>query len=561
MSNTPETSVVFRRVGGHSHNGLTSSLIDTTKYSLFDFSPVLNGTSNTPRRQFQDNNRQVIKKFIVDTIEERVLNPQGIEIQANVITARNIVSNTITADELSANLVLVNNIIRSNTFNGTFYANGTIATSGTTGWAISNGGSAVFNDATIRGQIVSNNGTIGGWVIDSTLLRTANTVNGLKMESFGNISAFNNSNINDRYIVSLSSGGINSIRIRNNTYSQFEILQTQNRQADYFVNTPPLNDNLEQTIIYTSQYISLAKRTNIGHLLSETARMIQFNNGNNVYGLVEAFSKDTSNNTLQRVTMDGNAGTLYASSGITTGGTLNGYSFTSGRHDGANQIVHTDGYGYLQVGYINSAQGYNENNAYSPDRVWGSNGGSDSYLRTYRTSSLSVGYAADAGSYSGSSISTGSGTFTVWYGANSPLRAARPYVNGEGLLAFFDTDVNRAAAGGIRWGTSASDLVVWDVASDVRLKNNIRNFDDGLDLFRLVRPVKFNWNSNDAESHGFIAQELMEIYPPAVLEPNADSEYYGVSTLKMVPLMAAAMKGLIDKIDELESRLKTLEGV
>jgi hypothetical protein len=100
-----------------------------------------------------------------------------------------------------------------------------------------------------------------------------------------------------------------------------------------------------------------------------------------------------------------------------------------------------------------------------------------------------------SGTFTGTSINTNFGVFTTINATPSPLRAARPYLSGESLIAFFDTDVNRAAAGGIRWGTSATDLVVWDVASDVRLKNNVRDFDDGLDLFRQIRPVKFNWNS------------------------------------------------------------------
>jgi hypothetical protein len=256
-------------------------------------------------------------------------------------------------------------------------------------------------------------------------------------------------------------------------------------------------------------------------------------------------------------------GTLTAGNinltGVLTSSSLHGYGFTSGRHNTANLMVHTDGTGYLQVGYINSSNG-NEGNNSNPPRVWGTNG-SDDYLRSYLTSALSVGsaaYATTAGSaagYTGSTISTGHGTFQVVNGTNANLRAARPYVNGESLLAFYDNTVASAAAGGIRWGTSATDLVVWDVASDIRLKNNVRDFDDALDIFREVRPVKFNWKSNDAESHGFIAQELMEVYPLAVLEPSVDNEYYGVSTLKMVPLMAAVIKKMISKIDELEARL------
>jgi hypothetical protein len=265
---------------------------------------------------------------------------------------------------------------------------------------------------------------------------------------------------------------------------------------------------------------------------------------------------------------------MYSTGNISLSGSINGYGFTSGRHNGANQMVHTDVNGYLQVGYINSSNG-NEGNNSNPSRVWGTNG-SDDYLRSYLTSALSVGsagYATSAGSattattadsaaaYTGASISTGHGTFQVINGSNANLRAARPYVSGESLIAFYDNTVASAAAGGIRWGTSATDLVVWDVASDIRLKNNVRDFDDALDIFREVRPVKFNWKSNDAESHGFIAQELMEVYPLAVLEPSVDNEYYGVSTLKMVPLMAAVIKKMISKIDELEARIQTIEGV
>ena len=79
--------------------------------------------------------------------------------------------------------------------------------------------------------------------------------------------------------------------------------------------------------------------------------------------------------------------------------TAGGLAVATGRNNAANQIVRTDVSGYLQTGYINSSNG-NENNNSNADRVWGTNG-SDDYLRTYRTSALSVGYAANSGSCSG----------------------------------------------------------------------------------------------------------------------------------------------------------------
>lgn len=56
-------------------------------------------------------------------------------------------------------------------------------------------------------------------------------------------------------------------------------------------------------------------------------------------------------------------------------------------------LLDANGHTYFPS-YINI--GGNENNNSSPDRVWGSNG-SDSYLRSYRTSALNVNYAASAG--------------------------------------------------------------------------------------------------------------------------------------------------------------------
>lgn len=86
------------------------------------------------------------------------------------------------------------------------------------------------------------------------------------------------------------------------------------------------------------------------------------------------------------INITGNAGSAY------------GLLAHTGRNNESNKVVRTDSNGYLQVGYINSSNG-NENNASSPPRVWGTNG-SDDYLRTYQTSSLSVGYAASSGTAS-----------------------------------------------------------------------------------------------------------------------------------------------------------------
>lgn len=145
--NINENQVVFRRDGGHNHDGITSSLIDYKRYSIFDFVPSPIASPGSSRRIFQDRNVLSFKSFIVSAVEERVLNPQGIRIQANAITAREIVAGTISANELSSNIVLVNNIIRSSNFVGNL-----------SGWAIYSNGNAEFNNVKIRGELLTGAG-------------------------------------------------------------------------------------------------------------------------------------------------------------------------------------------------------------------------------------------------------------------------------------------------------------------------------------------------------------------------------------------------------------------
>ena len=122
-----------------------------------------------------------------------------------------------------------------------------------------------------------------------------------------------------------------------------------------------------------------------------------------VYGQVES----TGSHELVRCDMNSDQFRIIAGSS----GNNNGWAEIATADDGNepiyvrqysgvfSSVVRTltllDANGYTHFpSYINI--GGNENNNSSPDRVWGSNG-SDSYLRSYRTSALNVNYAASAG--------------------------------------------------------------------------------------------------------------------------------------------------------------------
>lgn len=169
-SGSSENTIIFIPAGGHSHDGVTSSLISTEKYSIYDFSPsFVNSTQSQTRAIRQENNRLALESLIINIVNQSVLAPAGIRLTpgtlnasaiiANTITADQIAANTITADELVSNVILVNNIIRSNNY-----------TSGSNGWIISNNGSAEFSDVVVRGNVFSNVGTIGGWTLSNTAI-------------------------------------------------------------------------------------------------------------------------------------------------------------------------------------------------------------------------------------------------------------------------------------------------------------------------------------------------------------------------------------------------------
>jgi hypothetical protein len=112
-----------------------------------------------------------------------------------------------------------------------------------------------------------------------------------------------------------------------------------------------------------------------------------------------AVNRTSATQSLTGINIDGSSGSCTGNAATATlaaNSTLaGGLAVASGRNNGANQIVRTDASGYLQTGYINSSNGDEGNNS-NPSRVWGTNG-SDSYLRTYLTSALSVSYATSAG--------------------------------------------------------------------------------------------------------------------------------------------------------------------
>ena len=140
---TSENSIVFFP-GGHNHDGDASSLIKTDNYSIYDFNIGYTGTVNSPRRRRQESNYQTLKAVISNIVSTDVLGPSGIRLLPNSIQSVHIAAGAVGAGELSANIVLVNNVISSNNY-----------VANTSGWVLYSNGTAEFGAASIRGTLTA----------------------------------------------------------------------------------------------------------------------------------------------------------------------------------------------------------------------------------------------------------------------------------------------------------------------------------------------------------------------------------------------------------------------
>jgi len=199
-----ESQVSFYPGGGHNHDGENSSLINTSIYSVYDFPVQIVGDPDRTADQIR--NLDSFKQLIIDTVNQSIIAPSGIVFQEGIIngsahiisrsieaesiatgtlTANEISAGTITSDLLVSNFVLVNNVISSNNY-----------VTGVSGWSINSDGSAEFDIAVIRGQIVAGSifiNNLNFWNPDGTFsVGAANNVmlyNGTDLELTGTVTA------------------------------------------------------------------------------------------------------------------------------------------------------------------------------------------------------------------------------------------------------------------------------------------------------------------------------------------------------------------------------------
>lgn len=112
----------------------------------------------------------------------------------------------------------------------------------------------------------------------------------------------------------------------------------------------------------------------------------------------------------------------------------------------------------------------------------------------------------------------------------------------------------------------------WLTSCDARVKQDIRDYETGLEAVRAIRPVKFRYNGKagtlkDAEAIGVLGQEIETILPETVARAAAagygDEELYDLRIYDgnaLTYVLVNAVKQLAARVDELEAALLDARG-
>jgi hypothetical protein len=497
-SGTSESNIVFFAAGGHNHDGSNSSLIDASKYSIFDFDQGFLRT-NTERSARQDRNRILFE----DTIRS-IFRQAGVELGENVISAQNIIAGTITSNELAANTIVADNIAANtitsnelalNTITAANLSNTITLTSqvvqsgnyvaGVSGWAIYSNGYSEFGSGNYRGSITANSGTIGGWIIGPTTISGGSTTlrsNGQLI--VGNTTIYANGRIlNGNFNVS-ASGAL--------TATSADITGTINATGGSFSGDISANGTISGGE-FASGTFSLSKGS---------STRIRFGTS---FG--------------SGIDLDGGAyGNIYIGIAIIN------------QEGNRYNVAHSESFpnaSHRFIGRINVTNDFNYSGSWDRQQIVAQSTGN-------------AGIAIRAGNNAGTvQIRVGSGDTTAYFrshndGAAANIEAGTMYTNGALV-------------------TSSREI-----KKDIYSLDNSYN---SIDVIEKLQPSFFRYKDNEKELNiGFIAEDLLDSLPESVKTSNSiyyDKKLY-LDTTAILAVVTQAVKDLHTKIKELEYKINSL---
>ena len=137
--------------------------------------------------------------------------------------------------------------------------------------------------------------------------------------------------------------------------------------------------------------------------------------------------------------------------------------------------------------------------------------------------------------------------------------------NNGGSFIRFANAANNAVIGVIQNNNDNSTSYL--TTSDYRLKENVVEMTGALDRINQLQPKRFNFIADETNTlvDGFLAHEVSDIVPEAIsgekdaVDDEGNPDYQGIDQSKLVPLLTKAIQEQQTIIDDLKSRIETLE--
>jgi len=293
-----------------------------------------------------------------------------------------------------------------------------------------------------------------------------------------------------------------------------------------------------------------------------------------VYPRIQSYSSDTSGHFCGLMIGRPNSPGLESSLAFTVGGIMVGkiqHDYVASNHNDMSF-------------HLRGASGSTDLEAM---RLWAGSG-SDTALLVGLTSrswaeadfevvnNARIGNLYFTGSGSDSTISAGNANYkfstaTVTCGATDLDFDVNVVVSGVGIANRFKVDSPTG-------DTYTNDGTISSL-SDIRVKTDINDLTDGLEIVKQLRPVTFKYNDNSTDDdgngmlaaaddkirYGFIAQEVEEVAPHYVetstrkINNEEVNDFKSLSTTRMIPMLFKAIQEQQTIIDDLKARIETLE--
>jgi hypothetical protein len=201
------------------------------------------------------------------------------------------------------------------------------------------------------------------------------------------------------------------------------------------------------------------------------------------------------------------------------------------------------------------------NSAYAPMAINGSElilkTGDADRMRIDSSGNLLVAKTATSTVTAGAEIRSADGSFYSTIAATTNATSTyNAYSTGAGAYRFY------VGMAGTVFATNTTITAI----SDQRLKENIRDLDDGLEKVMALQPRKFDWKEGKGadikDARGFIAQEFEIVFPDMVEEwkdpaPEGEEPYKAVNA-NLIPTLVKAIQELKALVDTQASTIQAL---